>query len=77
MILKIKPDISIDIAVKKVKRIALLNPYVLLTQPVKIEIIDLEPSGARLRVLAYSMNGETAKLFEKELDIILRKIRLI
>ena len=68
IIVRVKPSIPVDAAVRMLKKSVLQIPYTMLTQPVKIEVVELKTEGSILRVLAHTQNFETGKLLELELN---------
>ncbi len=68
---KFKPDIPVAVAVKKLKVETLQIPYTMLTQSVKVEVVDLDETGSLLRVLVHSQSAETGKLVELALRQVL------
>jgi small-conductance mechanosensitive channel len=77
IILKIKPEVAVDSAVMKLKRTVLQIPYTMLTQPVKVEVVELDETGSTLRVLVHSQTAESGKLLEMELKQVLGTLDLI
>ena len=65
--LRIKPEITVESAIKLLKKEVMLIPYTLLTYPVKVEVIKLDEKGTLLNVMVHTLNPESAKLVEMSL----------
>jgi hypothetical protein len=69
---KFKAEISVDVAIQKLKVEILQIPYTMLTKPVKIEVIDVDGISISLRAIVHTQNSESGKLVEVALFQALR-----
>ncbi len=72
-----KPEIAIDKAMRKLQNEVLQVPYTLLTQPVKIEIVESTDMSTILRTVIPTQSSEYGKFAEKALLIALKKQGLL
>lgn len=70
---KFKPEITVESAIRILRKEAMLIPYTLLTKQAKVEVVQLDESGALLRVLLHTQSAESAKLVEMALISELKK----
>ena len=71
--LKFKSEITVEAAIKLLRREAMLIPYTLLTHAVKVEVIKLDEEGTLLNVMVHTLNPESAKLVELSLTRSLKE----
>jgi len=74
---KFKPEITVESAIKTLRRAAMIIPYTLLTQAAKVEVVELTETGVSLRVLIHTHSAESAKLVELALKSTLKEQNLI
>lgn len=77
IIIKMKPEEAVDSAISKLKKAVLQIPYTMLTEPVKVEVVELNETGSTLRVLVHAQTIESAKMLEMELIQVLTAKNLI
>jgi hypothetical protein len=77
IVVKVRPQEPIDSAISKLKKAVLQIPYTMLTQPIKVEVVELNETGSTLRVLVHSQTLESGKLLEMELNQELKLLELI
>jgi small-conductance mechanosensitive channel len=70
---KVKPEVSVESAIKTLRKHAMLIPYTLLTQPAKVEVVELDDEAVTLRALIYTQSSESAKLVELALNNSLKE----
>ena len=64
VLVKVNSSFNVGTAIQKLKVAVLQIPYTVLTQPVKVEVVELDESGSTLRILAHAQNIESGKLLE-------------
>lgn len=77
ILVKVNSSFPVDSAVNKLKKAVLQIPYTMLTQPVKVEVVELDETGSTLRVLVHAQNVESGKLLELELRQVLKKMEMV
>ena len=77
VLVKFKPEISMDAAIDKLRIEMLQIPYTILTQSIQIEVIDVEESGTTVRAVLHTQSSDSGKLAEKALLSTLRSQKLL
>ena len=49
----------------------------MLTQSVKVEVVELDETGSTLRVLVHAQNIESGKLLEMELNQVMKQLEMV
>lgn len=77
IIVKFKPEIPMDTAMRKLKMEVLQIPYVLLTQPVQVEVVEVSEEANTLRAVIFTQSHDSGKLAEKALNSALVELKLV
>ena len=77
ILVKVNSNFPVDSAVKKLKKAVVQIPYTMLTQSVKVEVVELDETGSTLRVLVHAQNIESGKLLEMELNQVMKQLEMV
>lgn len=77
VMVQFKPDISMDLAMEKLRIEILQIPYTLLTQSVQIEVVEVNEAGTTIRAVLHTQSQDFGKLAEKALLETLQNQKLI
>ena len=67
VIVKFVPKIPMDTAMDQLRVEILQIPYTILTQPVQIEVVEVDETGTTLRAVLHTQTHDAGKLAEKAL----------
>ena len=71
VIVKFNPKIPMDTAMDQLRVEILQIPYTILTQPVQIEVVEVDETGTTLRAVLHTQTHNAGKLTEKALLLTL------